>query len=315
MRKIFFIHKGNSEYVSKCLKKCRELYDSDEIVLLGDKLNSSYPYIRHELIENYSQAANEFEKIYKHLSPNNLQYELFCFSRWFILKEYMQKNNINEGCYLDTDIMILDRIPLDLYDGKFNYTYDSGHSSIFNLERLNDLCNYISDYYGNEDKLNELEKIYKLKIDNNINEGISDMTLISLFAFENPDICRDLSIVNRGHIFDHNINCADGYESIYGKKKVYSIQNELYVKNLKLNKLIKVITLHFQGRAKIYMDKFSDISDYHNCFFDYSQNKWIDISDSSSGKKKNSISIKIKELSYKIKDKIYLNKNKVYNQK
>lgn len=313
MKKIFFIHRGNSDYVSSCLKQCSKFKDKYEIILLGDKLNNCYNFVKHELIENYYTEAKEFEKIYKHLSPNNREYEVFCFSRWFVLREYMRKNNIYEGCYLDTDVMLMKEFPEDLFDDKFNYTFDSGHTSIFNIKILDEFCKYIINYYSNNMLVSELERIYKLKQVTKANEGISDMTLISLFSFDYENKCRDLSIIRNKMICDHNINCSDGYEMVSNKKKIYSINNNLYVRNARVSKFVEISTIHFQGRAKIYMNSFNDLNIPEDSYFDYLTGEWKCI-DVNKIEKENSHTffIKLKELKYKIKDKLYLKSNKIY---
>lgn len=306
---IVFIHKGNSDYMKISLRQARKMNKSAKIYLIGDENNNKYDFLEHYNINNYSENTklNEFNKYYKHLSPNSFEYEKFCFNRWFILLNFMKENNISHCFHADTDVMILKEILDDNFKENFCYCYDSGHSAYFSISELENLCDFIINYYRDEDKLYELNNIYETKKRNKVKEGISDMTLITLYAKTNKQKVIDLSEIREKSIFDHNINCGDGYQILGDKKKIIVKNKELYATNLKNNENIKLNTLHFQGVAKRFISYF----EYENLpkddceyIFNYSTLKWErDINF------KMTINSKMKNISYKIKNKIITIKN------
>ena len=68
--------------------------NNEDVFLLGDDGNKSYCPDNHVSIFDYYEGATEFEKLYRHLSTNDLTVELFCFSRWFIMRDFLRKNNM-----------------------------------------------------------------------------------------------------------------------------------------------------------------------------------------------------------------------------
>ena len=93
---------------------------SNPVVFLGD--NESLPY-QEFLKENtpsvvfadlhsFIEEADSFATIFKHFShddssPVRQEYELNCFRRWFILKQYMIANKLSRVFYSDSDSVIL----------------------------------------------------------------------------------------------------------------------------------------------------------------------------------------------------------------
>ncbi len=91
---IFFVHKSNSSYLKYALKQARKFNPDSPIYLLGDETNNKYPFVTHFNISDYSQSADEFRNVYRHLTSGTIDYELFTFLRWFYVRDFVVKNNI-----------------------------------------------------------------------------------------------------------------------------------------------------------------------------------------------------------------------------
>lgn len=85
---------------------------NNPVVVLTDSRNDigknfSLFGIQYVNVHDYSKAANDFAPHYKHMSrdhsPGRQHHELRCIQRWFILKEYMGKNNVERAFFGDGD--------------------------------------------------------------------------------------------------------------------------------------------------------------------------------------------------------------------
>ncbi len=148
---LIFTHKGSSDYLWYCLEQAKKTNPEARIILLGDEANKPYDSsFEHYLISDYFEGATDFEKVYRHQSSNPYWYELICFQRWFIIRDFVQKNNI-EQCYgCDTDIMIYDDLSKYIPEGNFKLTIANKNGpqcSYFTNKSINDFCNYILKQY------------------------------------------------------------------------------------------------------------------------------------------------------------------------
>jgi hypothetical protein len=57
-------------------------------------------------MNRYCRQAVEFQKIYKHYSPNGFIYERFCFLRWFLLRDFMLAHGLKHVLHLDSDVLL-----------------------------------------------------------------------------------------------------------------------------------------------------------------------------------------------------------------
>ena len=71
---IFFIHKGYQPHLKVSIYHAKKSNPDATIILLGDETNkflANQLSINHFYIKDYFNQANEFDKIYKHVSKNN----------------------------------------------------------------------------------------------------------------------------------------------------------------------------------------------------------------------------------------------------
>lgn len=299
---VFYTHGGAQSYLKTSLYFSSKRLKDCDFVLLGDESNKNF-WPKWENMKNLeSDMSKRFTKHYKHMSTNMYGYEFFCFIRWFYILEYMRKNKIERGCYMDSDILFLE-IPNFVLEKDYYFTGESGGLSFFTYKELEKLCKFMLSYYEDKDKLEELTNEYNSIRKNYLFGGISDMTLISKFGYLNG--YEDALGIRNMSTFDHNINCEDQFEFNRGSKSVYYKNGNFYFKNYQSRLLIKCNTLHFQGDAKDYMKDFKidDLDKNILYIFDYETRKWVD-ADQYIVKRKKSFKMNVKQFCYKIAKRI-----------
>jgi hypothetical protein len=273
---IIIFHLGDREYVHLCLKQAKKY--NENVILLTD-IPNVYQYTGANCVDfkKYANRINEFQKLYKHFSTNSYQLELICIIRWFVVYDYMKEFEIHRAFICDSDVLIYDNIAN--IDNEYLKAYDfmlcSSHSkdlngchSIWNFNNLQDFVIFCFKFY--KQQLPNIEKwhqSYKKP------GGICDMTLLYYYTHgENifqglqlpgfPTFDNDLTkIFNNEFTFDQHLATygnhlyPEDYEvdNTTKNKKVKFIDYKPYIFNKRLNKDIRFVVLHFQGRNKAIM--------------------------------------------------------------
>ena len=108
MTNIIITHQGNPPHLKYVLAQLRETNPKAHIVLMGDKSNNCYSFIKHVMLSDYFTLANKFAKVYKHLNFTDISYEIFCYQRWLCVYEYMKKHHLDDVFSLDSDVLVYD---------------------------------------------------------------------------------------------------------------------------------------------------------------------------------------------------------------
>lgn len=300
---IFYVHKGCQEYLMASIKQIQSRIPNVDIVLLGDQSNNDISGISGVIMDDYADFAEKFKENYQHFSPNDYDYELFCIQRWFYIYAYMIKNEINHAIYIDSDVL-LNCLPENIDTTKYYYCFNSGHTSIFSIETLEEICNYISYLYSDKEKIEWLKSILERRQEEGLPGGVSDMTLLLSYVYNNSDKAVDLSRVKHLKVFDHNIQEDDDFELYKGCKAIYYIAGKYYFKDNLTGHLIEAGSMHFQGDAKVYMSAVIRVPTGESTFlFDYEKKKWIKYDERDHIYEK-SKTMKLRELIYKVFKKI-----------
>ena len=257
---IIFAHRGSGENYLECvLRQAKNL--NPIVCLLGDEQNKKFDQIvAHDYIKNYSNISNEFAKIYIPLSTLG-DYELFCFQRWFVLYEYMKAQKFDRCLYLDSDMMFYS----DAYQevtNKFDYFNIMlvhkcvGSSCYITYEGLKDFCKFLYETFANPKSWDFVKIASHWECHKMFGRtgGVCDMTFFEYYGrYKDPAGVGELMHVTKedDSTYDHCINQNDRYyEMENGIKKIQFNNGFPYCKHLKLNKMIKFNTLHFQGGCK-----------------------------------------------------------------
>lgn len=251
---VIFIHKTDSDYLQHSLWQAKQ-YNS-RVILIGDEHNNHYEGVEHYHYGEYFSSASEFEKVFQYKSPNPYHYSLFCFQRWFILKEFMHAHQIEKCFYCDSDVMLYCDINKE-YEHFARYDFSllllnekecSGHSSFLTLHGMEKVCAKIVDFYQH---FEELEKDMPL---------ISDMFVFRYIVDHTTDddlLIGDLTEIINGGTFDERITATRPlFASSGGRKKIKWKKNTPYAFYRPLNKWVRMKSLHFQGPSKKSMSKY-----------------------------------------------------------
>jgi hypothetical protein len=279
---VIYIHKGDSFYLKSIFSQAKKF--NNELILLGDESNNKYNQVFHHNISDYSYTANEFKKIYFHCSPNSYDFELFCFERWFVLKDFMKNNNISACFYCDSDMKLYINMMQEYekwkkFDAAFltpnlekinnkdisRWQEYGGMISYWRLDALEDFCSFIMNLFENPWKLNHL-------LDNWNKYHFPYSPLTDMLAFQewfemekNIKVGKINDIVN-DETFDNSLYLSeDAYELIRNPmleetrdgdrclpfiKNIIMINGQPYCYNYKLKKMIKFKSIHFQTLLK-----------------------------------------------------------------
>jgi hypothetical protein len=282
----------NQAYVKTCISQAKK-YNS-EVVLFGDESNKSYSE-KWVDVSNFTSAKwTEFLETFENFSTYPDSWAKGIFKRFFIIEEYMNTNNIEKCVILDSDVLVwCDFERLDLiknYDVALEIPEDQKlHALPFdNLYRWAACCGVgvmtrsaISDftdfciqtYKTNKPLL--LEK-WNLHCKYNLAGGICEMSLLYLWIKERQ---KQYNILNFGKVKNDVAPCI----VVNGGTKQYEISNQFatmrnsalqeclqikfkgqypYIYDVENHTYIKVLTIHFGGKSKIFMDNFANEKTY-----------------------------------------------------
>lgn len=263
---VILIHSGFQDYLNYSLNKALE---KNEVYLIGDvNPNINNEKFKFFELKNYiTEDFLNFQKCYKHLSTNPYNFELFCFLRWFILKEFMKKNSLDVVFYIDSDVMLYVNVTDEWPKfQQFDFTLlhrSAATSSFFTLDGINNFCNFLIKTYQNQNtyQFDKIQSHFFVRQKYQLGGGVCDMTLLEYFHYGydvggGPGKIGEMMIIIDDATYDHNINAEDQYFEFEGIKKVQMIDGMPYVFSKKLNKLIKFNCLHFNSGAKSLMKNY-----------------------------------------------------------
>jgi len=254
---IIFIHQSNSDYLKYSLAQANSSNPNSTIYLLGDTSNNVYDFVDHRLFSDYFQGSAQFKTIYRHYSTHGFYTELFWFQRWFILREFLHANDIEQCLYLDSDTMLYADVTEDCkkFD-QFDFTLCwNTIGCVFFLNRLEGLdafCQFVVDIYSKKDKYHYDKMIshYAVRRRNHLNGGAGDMTALQLYSQVNFGRVGEASHIINGSFYDPDINMPHpGFEMDGGIKKVIWKDRQPYGRHLRTGEEIRFNSMHFQGAA------------------------------------------------------------------
>lgn len=261
---IIFVHKGLQEYFLLALKQARKYNPDARIIVIGDCAEDKYPdFVEFYNIDDLnSPELEEFRKIYVHSSVNIIDYERFCFERWFLILELIKRLNIEAFLHLDSDVFIYCNAKEEFEKYKdYDFTYTelnnnlnsvSPHNTFWNSKyALESFINTILLFYKNTNMYEYLFNKSGLE-DDSIN--ISDMILLGLHAKSMSDRCCNTCLHDTKFSWNHNINLLCKFYN--AKKLQFKIKNNKLFCQLPNNVIKEFKTLHFQGYAKGLMKYF-----------------------------------------------------------
>jgi hypothetical protein len=255
---IFFVHSGNPYYLKYTLKQACFFNPRSKVYLLGDGSNNKYPLVHHAFMRDYFEGATAFEKVYKQMSTNPYWFELICFQRWFIVRDFCIKNIINELVYLDSDALLYcdaSEVFSKFRNFKFTVLDKIGPPYChFLTGDLIEFCDYIMKMYTDGFLSKRIERIWVEYQKLNLPGGICDMTAFQQFEADFPGSAFELSTIDENGTFC-NMNKGESQfvsdKNGYIKVKFKGIQPLGKLKTEKKEVLIRGIEFGGNEKKKI----------------------------------------------------------------
>jgi len=257
---VVLIHKSFQNYVKYSIMQASK---NNKVYLLGD-VNSNLNVENFEFI-NYNgllSGCDEFRSKYVHLSTNSLEYELFCYQRWYILRNFMREKNLDIVFYIDSDVLLFINVEKEWEKFKqFDMTLlhrTAAISSFITYEGVNNFCNLLDSIYDNKNSypFKKIESHFMVRQKFGLAGGVCDMTLLEYFHYNaecggGPGRIGEMMVIIDDSTYDHNINAKDqDFSFKNGVKEVKILNKTPYVYSEKMKKDIKFNSLHFQGGSK-----------------------------------------------------------------
>lgn len=266
--KIIIVHRGNQKYLNICINTAKK-YGND-VVIIGDKSNSKYDSRYCSWCDSDSlktERLEQFDKVYKHMSPNRYNFEKICFERYYLIWEYMRKNELSECIMMDSDVLVYTDVnKLDFSDYAFGVSYEkkyecaSPHFSYWTFEAIDDFTRFIIDIYEKEIEI--LEEKWNRHVTCKIPGGICDMTLLYHYVNRNRKNYLNIESLDSLNHFNGMIDNQldeDYYGEIkmkkdekYGIRMLKKKDSSLYYTSEDGTEY-KILTIHAQGVSKQYM--------------------------------------------------------------
>lgn len=257
---VILIHKGFQEYVKYNVLQATK---NNPVILLGDT-NPNLDINNFEFVNyhNLLDGVDSFRLKYLHLSTNPFEYELFCYQRWFILRNFMKERGLNVVFYVDSDVLLFVDVTKEWEKfSQFEMTLlhrTAAISSYITYSGLDNFCNLLDNIYDNKNDYpyKKIESHFKVRQECGLAGGVCDMTLLEYFHYNaesggGPGRIGEMMTIIEDSTYDHNINAKDqDFSFKNGMKEVKIINKTPYVYNEKFKKDIKFNSLHFQGGSK-----------------------------------------------------------------
>ena len=259
---IILVHTGKSYYLGPVVRQARWFNPENRICLLSDASTKGISGVEHVMMDGYMDSAKAFEKVYQHLSINSYQFELFCFQRWFIVRDFAKAQGFKRFVCLDSDFLLFDQVDAffaSCLDYDFTVCGKIGPIFIlFNEQSIDKFCSFCTELYTRPAYLSFLQDSYKGMAERRELGGICDMTAFGLYQEHVSSNVLDIAYPRNGVCVDHRIRSSFGFEmddahpDMMGNtyKKIYWVDNRPFGRFLPTGEFVRFAGLHLQGGAK-----------------------------------------------------------------
>jgi hypothetical protein len=101
---MIFVHSGHHHYPAYTFLHAVE--QGFDVHVIADRSWSSILDVTFHDISEFARATEAFRSVYRHRSVQDPRYEMFCFERWFILREFAARHGLDELVCADSDVLV-----------------------------------------------------------------------------------------------------------------------------------------------------------------------------------------------------------------
>jgi len=269
---VLVCHFGKNEYVKNSLRITSK---NNKVIFIGDCEENTKGIDNVDFIDarNFMQSEKiiHYKNYFKPYNTSDSNIVWLWYLRVFLLSEYTFQTNIGTVFHIDSDNVLLDDISNYNFQQKIaycvpsntdpNYMTGSIHSGLLNKQFFNDFEDLYSDIFVNKSKYHLIER--KIRFHENFGGGgICDMTLFYLIYIANKEKIQNLLNMNTNKnnqnvVFMNDLNDSEGLESKKQFKtdrenrvEIFNFENEFFVYDLLRKCYVKIMNIHFQGKAK-----------------------------------------------------------------
>jgi len=276
---VVFVHSGDAYYLKDTLTQAKQC--NERVILLGDENNRHCAEggVEYYPISDFNKAGSYFTTIYRHMTYIPYEIELSCFTRWFVLQEFMEINNIPISFYVDSDVMLYCDASEE-YETNFKgcdlaiaiqHGFCGGLVSYWQTDTIRSFCNFLNQFYEDKERLDILEDQFKLggeqyqddwpQMTNWVHENWNKFRIGNLSSLINnatfdssiwhdyilvPNAAGDIEY-KRLRLKDSGLNTRDREKLM---KDIVWNNGHPYCYSPDLRSFIQFKALHFQGGAK-----------------------------------------------------------------
>ncbi len=222
-----------------------------------------------------SDAGPDYERLcstYVHLSSNSAEFEKICFRRYFLLAEHLKAHpECQEFVLIDSDVLLFRGVGAHIrrvagkadFCGSLMHPSDgwdpcqiSPHVSYWTATGLQRFIAFVLNTYATHAGRRKLRAIAARFASRGVRGGVSDMTLLHLWAQASGNAA-PINRVFGGRVIDHNINggrnlMGNEFQVRGGAKRIEFVDGQPFLVTPS-GEMVNALALHFQGSAKIAM--------------------------------------------------------------
>lgn len=162
---VICIHRGDFPYLPFVLGQAEMANPDSPIILIGDQTDNVVPMVNQVPIDRHWEEAARLDPVYRRQSPRPTDPELFCLSRWFVLRDYMRANGLEQVFHLESDVMLYADVNQEhrhwfQYDLTMVRSCFGGSMFVNGLAGLDELCQSIWDMLSGRDASEKLRSLY-----------------------------------------------------------------------------------------------------------------------------------------------------------
>ena len=260
---IIFIHYGGVKYLKYTLRCARKSNPEKRIILLGDQSNKRYAHKTADFfdMENFSNSPEheEYQAIFQIIhgerhrftKRHGMEFWLrFVFRRWFLINEFLQRENIGAFWTFDSDTLVLESLAsrearFAAYDATTQCCGKCLNGWVGSSELVNRYVQCILDQFKDKNFLEQ----QRIRINQNIALSFNEMD--AFCEFQKRERVKTIHAQKpiQGEIFDDALALVSGFEVadelLLGRMEVKKLLNKdggIFAQEKESGKYVRLLT-------------------------------------------------------------------------